>query len=140
MRIDSIIRQPLRPESGGVGEAAQPFQRDYLRCTSTAITALSGRLFVENHGTYTAALGLQFPIFEGGRIRARSGAGGCVAGAAKAEAADLRGRIDYEVRTAFLDVNAAREQVAVAQSARKLAAGTIDAGARPVRGGSGEQP
>ena len=39
-----------------------------------------------------------------------------------AEAADLRGRIDYEVRTSFLNLNAAREQVEVAQSARKLAA------------------
>jgi outer membrane protein TolC len=76
----------------------------------------------DNHGTYTAAVGLQFPIFEGGRIRAAIEQADVALAERTAEAADLRGRIDYEVRTSFLNLNAAREQVEVAQSARKLAA------------------
>jgi outer membrane protein TolC len=39
----------------------------------------------------------------------------------RAESGDLRGRVDYEVRSAFLDLGAAREQVAVAQSSVNLA-------------------
>ena len=76
----------------------------------------------DNHGTYTAAIGLQFPIFEGGRTRAEIEQADAILTQRRAETADLRGRIDYEVRTSFLNLNSAREQVEVAQSARKLAA------------------
>jgi outer membrane protein TolC len=74
----------------------------------------------DNHGTYTAALGVQVPIFEGGRIRAGIEDADALLQQRKAETADLRGRIDYEVRTSFLDLNAARDRVAVARSAREL--------------------
>jgi len=40
---------------------------------------------------------------------------------ARSQLGDLRGRIDYEVRTALLDLNAAADQVAVAQSSVELA-------------------
>ncbi len=76
----------------------------------------------ENHSTYTAALGVQFPIFEGGRIRAAIEQAQVNSEERHAETSDLRGRIEYEIRTAFLNLRAAREQVDVAQSARKLAA------------------
>ena len=39
----------------------------------------------------------------------------------KAEAANLRDRIEYEIRTAQLDIQSATEQVRVAQGARDLA-------------------
>jgi outer membrane protein TolC len=76
----------------------------------------------DTHGTYTAALGLQFPIFEGGRIRAASEEADALLSERRAESADLRGRIDYEVRTAFLNYNASRDRVEVAQEAQRLAA------------------
>ena len=80
-----------------------------------------GPSLLDNHGTYTAALGVQIPIFEGGRIRAGIEEAEAVLEQRRAETADLRGRIDYEVRMAFLDLNAARERVTVARSARELA-------------------
>jgi len=40
---------------------------------------------------------------------------------ARSQLGDLRGRIDYEVRTALLDLNAAAEQVEVARSSVELA-------------------
>jgi outer membrane protein TolC len=40
---------------------------------------------------------------------------------ARSQLGDLRGRIDYEVRTALLDLNAAAEQVEVARSSVDLA-------------------
>ena len=39
----------------------------------------------------------------------------------RAQLGDLRGKIDYEVRTALLDLNAAAEQVEVARSSVDLA-------------------
>jgi outer membrane protein TolC len=39
----------------------------------------------------------------------------------RAQADDLRGRVEYEVRTAVLDVQAAGQQVEVAQQAAQLA-------------------
>jgi outer membrane protein TolC len=81
-----------------------------------------GPSVLDNHGTYTAAIGVQIPIFEGGRIRAGIAESDAVLEQRRAETADLRGRIDYDVRTSFLDLNAARQQVDVARSARQLAA------------------
>lgn len=75
----------------------------------------------DTHATYAAAVGLQFPIFEGGRIRAAIERSSAELAERRAETADFRGRIDYQVRTAFLNVNAARERVAVAEEARRLA-------------------
>ena len=43
----------------------------------------------------------------------------------RAEYQDLRGRIDADIRTAFLDLTTAANQVAVAESNRKLAAETL---------------
>jgi outer membrane protein TolC len=80
-----------------------------------------GPSMIQNHGTYTAALALQFPIFDSGRIRARIEEADAALEEQRADEASLRGRIDYEVRTALLDLNAAREQVTVAESAQKLA-------------------
>lgn len=81
-----------------------------------------GPSVLDNHGTFTAALGLQFSLFDAGRIRAGVEEADVALEQQRAEEADLRGRIDYEVRTAMLDLNAAKEQVTVAQSAQKLAA------------------
>ena len=39
----------------------------------------------------------------------------------KAEAENLRGQVDYDVRTAFLNLHAAKEQVAVARQNEDLA-------------------
>jgi outer membrane protein TolC len=84
-----------------------------------------GPSVTDSHGTYTATVGVQFPIFEGGRIRADVMRADAVVHQRQAEAADLRGRIEYEVRNAFRDLESAREQVDVAQSTVKLAAETL---------------
>jgi outer membrane protein TolC len=76
----------------------------------------------DSHGTYTAAVGVEFPIFTGGRIRSDVDRANALLQQRQAESADLRARIDYQVRTAFLDLNASRDRVSVAQSTVQLAA------------------
>src|SRR3954468_3695165 len=73
------------------------------------------------HPTYTAALSLQLPIFEGGKMQADVQQADAVLAQRQAEFEDLRARIDQEVRTAFLDLDASARQVEVAQSSVQLA-------------------
>jgi outer membrane protein TolC len=55
------------------------------------------------------------PIFTGGRIKGDITEAEAVLRQRKAEAENLRGQVDYDVRTAFLNLQAAREQVTVAR-------------------------
>ena len=74
-----------------------------------------------SHGTFTAAAGLSIPIFQGGKIEADIMQADTVLQQRQAQLDDLRQRIEYEVRTAFLDVNAATQQLQVATSALNVA-------------------
>jgi outer membrane protein TolC len=80
-----------------------------------------GPKIVNSHGTYTASIGLRIPIFQGGRVRADVLQSDAQLEQRRAEAADLRARISFEVRSAMLDLGAAARQVDVAQSAVSLA-------------------
>jgi outer membrane protein TolC len=84
-----------------------------------------GKTLGNSHGTFTAAAALTVPIFQGGRIKSDIDAAEATLKLRQAEADDLRGRIEYEVRSAFLDLTAAGEQVRVAQSTLELAGQTL---------------
>jgi len=84
-----------------------------------------GRSLANNHGTFSAAAAVTVPIFEGGRIKGDIEQAQATLNQRKAEAEDMRGRIEYEVRAAFLDLNAAAEQVRVATSTLDLANQTL---------------
>jgi len=73
------------------------------------------------HGTFTVAGSLTIPIFEGGRVRSEVLQAEATLRQRRAEMEDLRGRIELELRTAFMDLKAAGEQVDVAKSALQLA-------------------
>jgi outer membrane protein TolC len=74
-----------------------------------------------SHGTFVAAGGIEIPIFEEGRIRGDIYQAQAGLKQSKDQLSDLEGRIDAELRTAFLDVNAAAEQVELGQSTVQLA-------------------
>jgi outer membrane protein TolC len=76
-----------------------------------------GKAPTSSHGTFTAAGGVSIPIFQGGKIEADVIQAESVRQQRQAELDDMRQRIEYEVRTAFLDVNAATKQLEVATSA-----------------------
>jgi len=80
-----------------------------------------GSSLANSHGTYTATVGLNFPIFQGGRVRGEIVEADAVLEQRRAQLADLRGRIAAEIRTAFLDLSATGEQVQVARKAVELA-------------------
>ncbi len=74
-----------------------------------------------SHGTFTAATSLQIPIFQGGRVRADVLQQDSLLQQRQAQIAALRNRVESEIRSAFLDVNTAAQQVEVARSSVELA-------------------
>jgi outer membrane protein TolC len=74
------------------------------------------------HGTFTVAGALNVPIFQGGRTRGRLLEAEADLRARKAEAEDLKAGVYYDVRSAFLDLQATDEQLQVATRGRELAA------------------
>ena len=66
------------------------------------------------HGTFAVTGALDIPIFQGGRVQADVESADAVLRMRQAELEDLRGRIDSDVRTAFIDIRASSRQVDVA--------------------------
>ena len=72
-------------------------------------------------GTWQVNGGLNIPIFTGGKVHSDVLEADSQLKQARSQLGDLRGRIDYEVRSALLDMNSAAEQVEVARSSVDLA-------------------
>jgi outer membrane protein TolC len=80
-----------------------------------------GPTFGHSHGDFTFQAGIRVPLFTGGRIKGDITQAEAELRQRKAEAENIRGQIDYDVRTAFLNLNAAKEQVVVAKQNVALA-------------------
>jgi outer membrane protein TolC len=72
-------------------------------------------------GTWQVVGGVNIPIFAGNRVHSDVLEADAQLKQTRSQLSDLRGRIDYEVRTALLDLNAAAQQVEVARSSVDLA-------------------
>ncbi len=78
-----------------------------------------------SNGTWQVNGSLNIPIFTGGKVHSDVLEADAALKQARSRLGDLRGRVDYEVRTALLDLNAAAEQVEVARSSVDLAEQTL---------------
>jgi outer membrane protein TolC len=97
----------------------------YPTAEVTADYGDAGRTLTNSHGTFSFVASAKISLFDGGRI-----AGDIVKAKAalkqrQDELADLGGQIDYQVRSAFLDIRTAADQVAVAQDNLDLANQTL---------------
>lgn len=86
------------------------------------------RLFTNSHGVFNVTGGVQFNIFDGGRIRSDVLESDSELQNRRNEMENLRGQVDYEVRNALLDLTAAATQVDVAKSNIELADQTLKQG------------
>jgi outer membrane protein TolC len=80
-----------------------------------------GSTLGHSHGDFAFQAGMTIPIFTGGRIKGDITKAEAELRQRNSEAENLRGQIDYDVRTAFFNLNAAKEQVAVAKQNVDLA-------------------
>ena len=71
--------------------------------------------------TYALAAALRVPLFEGGRAQGQIAQSRAALEQQRARVADLKARVELEVRTSLLDLDAAARQVEVAGGARSLA-------------------
>jgi outer membrane protein TolC len=81
--------------------------------------------FGTSHGTFTVAATLDIPLFQGTRVQADKLLADSAFQRLKAELADLNGKIDDQVRTAFFNLKSSSELVSVAQSNIDLANQTL---------------
>ena len=78
-----------------------------------------------SNGTWQVIGGINIPVFAGNRVHGDILLADAQLKQARQQLGDLRGRIDYEVRSALLDLNAAADQVEVARSSVDLAEQTL---------------
>jgi outer membrane protein TolC len=80
-----------------------------------------GTTFGHSNGNFDFGVGVRIPIFTGGRIKGDITQAEAALRQRNAEAENVRGQVDYDVRTAFLNLSAGKEQVDVAQKNVALA-------------------
>jgi outer membrane protein TolC len=85
-----------------------------------------GTNFARSDATYSVVATISLPIFTGGRIRSDIQDASAQLDRRQSEYADIVGRVDYEVRNAFTDLQAADSAVKVAEKNSQLAQRTLD--------------
>jgi outer membrane protein TolC len=80
-----------------------------------------GQTVSASHETYRLAATVRLPIFDAGRSTARRIESASELKRRQAELEDVRGRVEYDVRAAMLDLRAAGQQLEAAQSNVTLA-------------------
>jgi outer membrane protein TolC len=80
----------------------------------------------QSHGTFTVAGTVRVPIWQGGRIKGQTEIAEAALDQRRAEAEDVKGRIESEVRTAYFDLQAAASQVEVARTNIRVATQNLE--------------
>ncbi|MGH9504869.1 MAG: TolC family protein [Terriglobales bacterium] len=101
------------------------FAEHYPTIDLTADYGDLGVNFGNSHGTFSVGGRLNIPIFQGGKAHADVLEADATLRQARAQLDNLRGQIEYEVRTALLDITAAEQQVEVARTSVDLAEQTL---------------
>lgn len=70
----------------------------------------------QSHGTFTFTGTLNFPIYQGTRVKGDLLQADAALEQRKAELEDLRGRVEYDIRNAYIDLHSAADQIDVAKS------------------------
>jgi outer membrane protein TolC len=81
--------------------------------------------FATSHETFSVAASLNIPVFQGTRVRADKLRADSALRQRTAELEDLRGKIDDQVRTAFLNLKSSADLVTVGKSNVDLASETL---------------
>ena len=99
---------------------------EYYPTVDVAANYGDGGVTIGNsHGVLMVAGTLRIPIFQGGKVHADVLQAEAQLKQAEQQLANLHGQIDYDVRAALLDLNAAADQVEVARSSVDLADQTL---------------
>jgi outer membrane protein TolC len=133
--VEASLQRAYASRSDYLAAAQQVRAAEYYRKGATAeyfptidMTADYGDLginFGNSHGTFSVGGRVNIPIFQGGKVHADVLQADATLRQTRAQLDNLRGQIEYEVRTALLDIEAADQQVQVARSSVDLAEQTL---------------
>jgi outer membrane protein TolC len=133
--VEASVQRAYASRSDYMAAAQQVRAAEHYRKGATAeyfptIDAVAdygdlGVNFGNSHGTFSVAGRLNIPIFQGGKVHADVLQSEATLRQARAQLDNLRGQIEYEVRTALLDIESADQQVQVARSSVELAEQTL---------------
>jgi len=98
----------------------------YPTFSGTAEYGDIGPTLASSHGVFTVTGSVNINLFDGGKIRSDMSSADAEVVTRRNELADLRSKIDFEVRTALLDLSTAADQVALARSNVDLATLTLE--------------
>jgi len=131
LELDEALQQAYAQRADLKAEQARVAAEEQRRSAalgdglpSLAVTAdygTIGQTIDTARPTYTLGAALRVPLFAGGRVQARLHEADARLDAERSRLADLRVQIDYEVRSALLDLDAAAQRVEVADAALSLA-------------------
>ena len=124
-------RSDLKAALAGVHAAEQSLRAAHAeRLPNLALTADYGasglRPTTEAHSVFSVSGTVTIPLYEGGRIRGEIEEANASVEARRAELSDVRGRIDQDVREAYIDLGAAADQVELARRNVDLAHDTLN--------------
>ncbi len=134
--VDDALKQALAQRSDlkaaeaqvRAAERARAAARDE-RLPSLSVSANYGAIGLNPtnaHGTFAVTGSLNFPIWQGGRIEGEVEQADAALAQRQAELDDLRGRVEGDVRNAYLDLEAARSQVEVSRENLQVAQQNLD--------------
>lgn len=136
MSVEQSLQRAYATRPDYLAAAEKVQAAEYFRRAATAehipslgIAADYGDIGItpnNSHGTFTAGATLRIPIFAGGKARADALEAEASLRQAKQQMDNLRGQIDYQVRSALLDLSSAADQVEVARSSVNLAGQTLN--------------
>jgi outer membrane protein TolC len=135
LALEAALKQAFENRSDLQSAAAQVRAAERVRSAarwehlpSLALSADYGAIGVnpsQSHGTFTVIGTLRIPIWQGGRTEGEVQEADAALGQRRAELADLQGRIEADVRNAFLDLETAARQLEVARNNRTVAEDTL---------------
>jgi len=135
LALEAALKQAFENRSDLQSAAAQVRAAERVRSAarwehlpSLALSADYGAIGVnpsQSHGTFTVIGTLRIPIWQGGRTEGEVQEADAALGQRRAELADLQGRIEADVRNAFLDLETAARQLEVARNNRTVAKDTL---------------
>jgi len=136
LSLEEALRRAYRDRPDYLSAQQQVLSAERLRSAATAehlpTLGISGNYGAagvnigDSHGVFLAGVTLEIPIFAGGRSHADALQAEAALRQSRQQLANLRTQIDYEIRTALLDLNAASDQVQVAKSSLDLANQTLE--------------
>jgi outer membrane protein TolC len=134
--FEDAVHQALeaRPDVKSAEASYKSAQRTHSAAKSERLPSLAvegdygliGTNPSQSHGTFSVTGTVRFPIWQGGRTEGDIEEATASLNQRSAELSEVRGRVESDVRNAFLDLDAATSQLQVAESNRKVAQESLD--------------